>query len=119
MVQIILPNERCPSRNDLYAGKHWAVRKNMADRIHHAVRAAIDPEQAQVYTERVDIHIHAYYDSKPVDSDNVEIKLYVDGLKGWYIFDDDIKHVRTVSSTAYMADKCRVEIEITPCQGAT
>ena len=111
---IILADERCPSRNDLYAGKHWTVRKEMVDRIHQAVRAAIDPEQAHVYKERVDIHVHAYYDSKPVDSDNVEAKVYIDGLKGWWIADDDMEHVRTVSTTAHMADNCYVMIEIMP-----
>lgn len=113
MVRLVLEGERPISWNQYYAGKHWSVRQAEAQRVHLAVRAEIDPDQAKIFGNRVDIIITTYFDQRPYDSCNVPIKVYIDGLKDWYIKDDDIKYVRSTKSVVEIdRRRPRVEIEI-------
>ena len=43
--QLVIPNERPPSWNELWSAKHWTVRKQVADRCKGVVRGEVDPEQ--------------------------------------------------------------------------
>jgi hypothetical protein len=73
----------------------------------------IDPDEVSVFDTRVDIIVTTYFDKRPYDSCNCPVKLYVDGLKGWYIRDDDIKYVRSTKSVVELdRQRPRVEIEI-------
>lgn len=114
-VQITLPDERPPSWNDSYAGQHWTKRKAEADRVHMAVRAAIDPEQVEPFTDLVDVTVMVYFDRQPLDADNIPAKLYIDALKGWIIADDDGRYVRSVRTvTEVDRDAPRVVIVVSP-----
>lgn len=121
--QIVLQlwDEKCPSRNQDYAGRHWSKRSSAASRIHQLVRSALDPDVLLPFSGRVDIEVIAYYnDKRRHDPDNVWAKPYVDGLVGWLIEDDNDKHVRRVT-TEVRRGPVRVEIIITPVEseGAT
>ena len=110
-VTLVLDGERPPSWNKAYAGQFWAKRKAEADRIHLAVRAAIDPDWP-LFEGQVDITVTAVFDKQPLDADNIPAKLYVDGLKGWLLADDDLAHVRSVRTVA-LVDPARPRVEIT------
>jgi len=110
---IVLDGERPPSWNKIYSAGHWSKRKKIVDPIHEAVWYAI-PAGTRPFKRRVDITVRAYFRSKALDSDNIPAKLYIDGLRGRVIVDDDRRYVRAVT-TQSMRDKQRprVEIEIT------
>lgn len=111
--QITLPGERPPSWNDSYAGQHWSKRKAEADRVHMAVRAAIDPDQVVPFAEPVNVTVTVFFASKCQDADNIPAKLYIDALKGWVIVDDDRRYVRSVTTvTEFDASRPRVVIEV-------
>lgn len=108
-----IPNYKLPSRNKLYAGKHWSVRSKLAREIHKLV-ASYCPKK-QMFKKRVDILVKAYYKGNyRRDSSNVDIKIIEDGLKGILIEDDDTRHVRRVASEAIIgANDYKVVIEVT------
>ena len=112
-VKIILEGERPLSTNDYYTGKHWSKRSAETNRVKLVVREQIDPEVAHMFTSRVDILVTAYFMGNTQDSGNVSTKPYIDALIGWYIEDDDIKHVRRVTTESRKDNKRpRVEIEL-------
>lgn len=112
MVQIILPNEVPMSWNKLYAGQHWRVRYDEANRVHQVVRAAIDPDEAVPFDVPVDITVTACFASSPLDADNIIAKLYIDALKGWYLRGDSLPHVRSVTTVSVVGPSPYVEIKI-------
>lgn len=103
MTVIELPDERPISWNKLYAGVHWRKRKAEADRVHMVVRSALDPESTP-YTVPVSIAVEARFAHHPLDCCNVPAKLYIDGLLGWLIEDDDPRYVSSVTTTS-LVDK--------------
>lgn len=111
-VLLVIPGLRPPSWNDLYAGQHWSKRKEMADKIHLLVRAALDPDEP-CFEGRVDIEVRAYFDKSPQDASNICSKLMEDGLLGHLIVDDSPRYVRSMRTVSEV-DKLnpRVEIEI-------
>jgi len=114
-MQIILLGERPPSWNDSYAGQHWTKRQTVIERLRMAVRAAIDPDECQPFTEPVYITVTVFFASKPQDADNIPAKLYIDALKGWVIADDDGRYVRSVTTvTEFDASLPRVVIDVRP-----
>jgi hypothetical protein len=76
------------------------VRSKKVHQIHSLVRAYLDVE-LEMLTYPVDIKVSAYYDRLPVDSDNILAKVYIDPLKGWWIYDDKLIYVREVSTQSY------------------
>lgn len=114
---IVLHGEKPYSWNRFYAGTHFHERKRMAHAV-HALVAGFLPVNAEVYTVPVDITITAYFKSRPLDADNIVGKLYIDGLKGKILQDDNPRWVRSVKTVSLM-DKAlpRVEIEIVPVEG--
>lgn len=72
-------------------------------------------DKSKIFDTRVDIIITAYFDKRPMDSDNIGAKLYIDPLKFIVITDDNPKYVRRVSVQSEM-DRAnpRLEIEILP-----
>ncbi len=117
-VIITIPNESPISWNKFYSGKHWAVRKQEADRVHQLVRGCIDPD-AIPFAGLVNIIITAYFPNKRLlqDPDNICCKLYIDGLKWWVIADDDTKHVRSVLAISELdREKPRIEIVVSEAE---
>lgn len=117
MITIVIPDERPMSWNKFYGGQHHSVRTAEAKRVHGLVRTymvSMGLRYGDCYEYPVDIEVNAYFKNKPLDSDNICSKLYIDGLKEYIIVDDNIKHVARVSSKSFI-DACdpRVEIVIT------
>jgi hypothetical protein len=95
-VRLNLKGERPDSWNGYWAGMHWTKRK-------------------AVFDVPVHITIITYFKNRPKDAPNVCTKPYIDALIGWYIEDDDIKHLPKVTSEAYIDKRSpRMIIEIEP-----
>lgn len=93
MFQIIVQNHRGISWNKFYDTPHWTQRAELAKETHWLVRAAL-PAEYEMFKGPVDIRVQAHYKHHPADSDNVCGKIYIDGLKGLVIEDDDPRYVR-------------------------
>jgi len=109
--RIVIPG-RAVNWQQFYSGKHWSVRQEMAQRIHALVRAALDPEQPP-FTGQIAVTITAQCVRNLMDSDNLAAKLYVDGIKGWFVPDDTpgwIKSVTTISEQGAV-DQVIIEAE--------
>lgn len=122
-VILTLMNERPLSWNKIYQGGHWGTRKDEADRVHELVKMSLkemfggDPVPKVWFTHRVDIIVTTFFKKDPVhrplDSDNIGTKFYVDGLKKLLIKDDNMKYVRSTQSFVYPTeDRQRVVIEV-------
>jgi len=111
-MKITLKGEQPWSWNKLYSGAHWSIRANEADRVHGLIREAV--KGYKVLEAPVDITITAYFRTRPQDADNILSKLYIDGMKGIVIKDDNPEYVRSVT-TKSRKDllRPRVEIDIT------
>src|SRR5690606_6238494 len=101
---ITIENERAPSWNGSYAGMHWSKRTALAHEKHLLVLALL-PLDIEPFEVPVDIYVLATYRTQPVDSDNVVAKLYIDGLKGRVIQDDNSQWVCDVTTRAVLADE--------------
>lgn len=120
-VTIVIPNERPISWNKMYAGAHWTKRADEALRVHLVVRAYLDPNWP-MFDGLVRIKICVYFKNRRVqlDADNICSKMYIDGLTGWLIRDDDAKHVGSVETVTRLDRKTpRVEIKITEVQNSS
>lgn len=110
---ITIPGE-VPSWNVFYAGVHHRVRSSMKNEWRLRVKQALDEMEggAQVFERPVNIWAHAYYTGVAIDSDNVCIKLVIDGLKGRVIKNDSPKHVHWVSTRSSRGPEAKVVITI-------
>ena len=106
---LTIPNHRPVSWNRLYTQRHWSKRKALADEVHLLTLAAIPPD-AVPFDVPVTVTITAY-NRKPLDADNIALKLYVDGMKGRVLHDDDWRHVVAVLCRTELGDP-HVVIEI-------
>lgn len=97
----------------MWAGLHHQKRARLARDIQWKVRASCDPNWVP-FEERVDVLVIATYRHHPVDSDNIVLKPYLDGLKGVLVHDDDCAHVRRVSMESRVGEEDRVEIVVIP-----
>lgn len=120
-MKIILPGCRAPSWNKIYSSPHWTVRRDLAAEAHSEVYSALNSmgihplSGKNLFRQRVDINLVAYYDKRIVDADNCCAKIFIDGLKGIIILDDSPKYVRRVSTQCEIDRKNpRLEIEILP-----
>ena len=111
-MRIILPGEKPMSNNILYR-LHWTKRNEEAQRVHELVRYSLTRLQRVPFSKKISIFITAYFKHRPLDSDNIAAKLYVDGLKGYVINDDTPAYVGFVATRSEV-DKAnpRVEIDI-------
>lgn len=96
-ITITLNDYKAVSWNQLYAGKHWSVRKQMAEEAHFQVRCAVIDDGLKMQNAPVDIEIVAHL-RRRIDPDNLCAKLVIDGLKGLVIPDDSSKHVLSVKT---------------------
>lgn len=119
---IVLSGERPVSWNTLYKSGHWYYRQMLALDIHQKVAYAlhamgITKQKPQIFEGKVDIKVLVYSKGRPIDSDNVIIKLYCDGLKGLVLHDDSPKYVNWTASKSLKCppdQKERIEIIIEP-----
>ncbi len=113
-ITLTLIDEKSISWNKMYTGFHWSKRKAEADRIHLAVRAALDPD-CHIFENPVEIEVRAYFKNKreQLDASNIAAKIYEDGLIGWLIEDDGPEYVRSMTTVSLLdRGNPRVEIEI-------
>lgn len=115
-IAISLVDERPMSWNKMYSGIHWTKRKKEADRVHELIKTIVGDyynikNQEAMFTGIVKIVINTYFKNRPLDSDNVCTKFYIDGLKGILIKDDDIRYVSGVTSNVFI-DKENPRVEI-------
>lgn len=111
---LTLEGEQPMSWNKVYAGLHWSDRKAEAERVHLAVRVAIDPNEL-MFDKLVSITVRAYFKNRrlQLDASNIPAKLYEDGLIGWLIKDDSPKYVRSMTTVSLLdRQNPRIEIEI-------
>ena len=94
---LTLVGERPTSWNTFYAGQHWTQRRAEAERVHQLVRAAMTGDEV-LFERPVTITVDVLFKSRPLDADNIMAKLYIDGLKGWLIKDDNSIYVRSVTT---------------------
>lgn len=114
-IKIVLEGERPVSLNAYYAGMHWTKRKAEADRVHWMIHI-LNQKEKPLLKHIVDIAMHVYFKSRPLDADNIMAKMYIDGLKGKVIVDDSPKYVRSVTTVSLTdRENPRVEIMIQPC----
>lgn len=112
-MRIILKNYKIPSWNLLYSGKHWSIRKEMAEYAHISVREALIGKHATMYSYPVKITISAHL-KRTIDPDNVCSKLVIDGIKMMGILKDDTpQYVSSVTVRVIKAkeDKTVIDIE--------
>lgn len=110
-MKIIIPEHRGISWNKFYDSPHWTRRAELARNTHLLMRMHM-PEQYDMFTEPVNVRVQAHYKHHPTDSDNVCAKIYIDGLKGLVIEDDDPKFLHDVS-TRSINGCCEDYVEIT------
>lgn len=115
---ITLPGERPVSWNQFYKGQHWIYRKILAEDIHQKVALTIRSMGITASEPMIDypvnIKVTLFYTKTHIDSDNIPAKIYIDGLKGMIISNDDPRYVGTVSTRSQKTTgKNRLEIEIT------
>lgn len=114
IMKIVLPKER-PMSNNVFYGLHWAKQNEEAQRAHALVRYSLTRLQRVPFSEKVNIYITAYFKNRPLDSDNIAAKLYVDGLKGYIIHDDTPAYVGFVATKSEVdKENPRVEVKIVP-----
>lgn len=99
-MDIIIPEHRGISWNKFYDSPHWTVRAKFSKDTHWLVRSCL-PEQYEMFTVPVNIKIQAHYMHHPTDSDNLCAKIYIDGLKGLVIEDDDPRWLHDVSTRSF------------------
>jgi hypothetical protein len=114
-LKLVIPI-RSVSLNDIYGADSWAVRAKIATQVHEQVtwQLQIDGVPRVFFAPRVDVHVDAYFHDHWLDSDNIPIKLMIDGLRSYGILEnDDPRFVRRVSSEAHMSDTGRESVAIT------
>ena len=117
-VSIVLRGDRPVSWNRYYSGTHWRTRASLATNVHLMVRAALSYPEQDVFEKPVHITVRAYLKGQRIDADNICAKMYIDGLKGIVIKDDDPRYVTSVT-TVSLKDKedPRVEIHVSESPG--
>lgn len=107
-MKIILKDEQVVSLNTFYSGKHWSTRQQEAKRVHALVKYATLTYKR--FTKPVAITITAYT-KYPIDPDNINGKMYIDGLKERVIPDDNPKWIDSVTFKS-RCDRNNVRVEI-------
>lgn len=114
-ITLTLPEHRPHSLNEIWSSPHWTKRKAIKDECALILRAAVDPEEAFLFSCKVRLEFRAYLKGRMLDWSNVLIKPYEDALIGLYLKDDNPKHVVGGSITVYRDNKNpRLEIDIVP-----
>lgn len=94
-MKIVLPKERPISWNKYYAGTNWRTRHEDALRVHALVKYSTLREKQ--FIKPVWIEITAYFAKSPLDPDNINAKILIDGLKHTVLVDDTMQWVDSVT----------------------
>ncbi|MDU7339310.1 MAG: hypothetical protein E7L17_14500 [Clostridium sp.] len=99
--------------NAVYAGKHWSKRREDAEYLHGMVKAALLQQGIRHNMFDNPVSITFYWDDR-LDIDNHAYmgKLFVDGIKGYLLQDDDRRYLREVHHKFH--DGGNILVEITP-----
>lgn len=109
-----IDNHKVISWNKLYSQKHWAVRKQLADEIHQLIKFESIGQEIPHFDKPVKLTITAGKNRNQIDSSNICVKLYEDGLVEAGVLDsDDWKHVLEVTTRSVRGNINYIEIEIT------
>lgn len=101
--EIVLEGESCQSWNKTYASTNWQARSTEAKRVHRLVKQVVGGANIQLRFP-VSIHMIAYR-TRLLDSSNVPLKLYEDGLVEAGILPDDSP--KYVQSNTRECRKCK------------
>jgi hypothetical protein len=112
----VLEGERAPTANQMNC--HWTKRAPEVKQIHATVQKAFTGREV-MYKVPVDIEIIAMYIKRPIDSDNIWSKPYIDALKGTVIKNDNPNWVRRVIKESCWADRNAVIITIYPSHSSS
>lgn len=109
---------RSPSWNTIYSSTSYHKTKKLVDRIHGEVADTMlemgfrIQQKKNYFKNKVNIDLIAYFKNRPLDSDNIPAKLYIDGLKDYLLSNDAFAQVGKVSVESKIGAKERVEITI-------
>lgn len=110
--KLVLDNHRVISWNTLYSGVHWATRKRLVDEIHQLIFHEALLQGIEPCKGKADLSLVAYQ-KRPIDSDNICNKIYIDGLKiAGYLKDDTTKFLGWSKSLSVKDKKDQLIITI-------
>lgn len=100
------------SLNDIYAGKHWSLRKKDADYWRYSVWHALQEQgiRKKIISKPVTITF-SWCDRLDVDNHAYMGKLIVDALKGYLLQDDSKKYYKEVRHKYHDKKYIKVEVE--------
>lgn len=111
-MKIVIKKERPLSWNEFYSAGHWSKRQRYAKYVHELVRYH-KPRIVEKLSYPVSIKMTVYFDKRPLDADNICAKIFVDGLKGWLLPDDNPTYVQSVTTESRVdKNNPRIELEI-------
>lgn len=98
--------------NAIYAGKHWAKRREDAQYWHIIVNAALRKQEVPkaIYKRRVRITM-LWNDRLDIDNHAYMGKMIVDSLKGYLIKDDTRRYLKSIKHDFHDKDYILVRIE--------
>ena len=100
------------SMNALYAGKHWARRKQDATYWHNLVRNELIHQKICKHIFEKPVQITFFWDDRmDIDNHSYIAKMIVDGLKGYLLVDDSRKYLRGVSHKFHDKNIVLVQID--------
>ena len=100
------------SMNALYAGKHWARRKQDAAYWHTLVQYELARQKvAKRILQKPVVITFFWNDRMDIDNHGYMAKMIVDGLKGYLLTDDSRKYLRGVVHRFHDRDCVLVQVE--------
>ncbi len=109
---------KCPSWNDFYMGKHWSIRKKLADEIHELVMFSVRSNRDYLKPKEVFKTCNIFFEieykgNRRHDPDNCCVKLFIDGLvKEGIIEDDNSDIVKEIAIRCNNGEQDKVIIHI-------
>lgn len=98
--------------NAIYAGKHWAKRKEDGKYWHWLVKSELIKQKIprELFTAPVEI-LFSYNDGFDCSNHAYMAKMIEDSLKGWLLTDDSRKYVKRITHEFHDGDSIIVEIK--------
>ena len=99
--------------NAIYAGKHWAVRREDSQYWHSTVKACLIQQRVPQRISVKPVTISFYWNDRLDCSNHAYIaKMIEDSLKGWLIQDDSRRYVKKITNEFYDGDCITVEVKL-------
>lgn len=100
--------------NRVYAGEHWGARKRQAQVVHMLVKSSIRAKYRHVELFEKPVRVRILYNSRlDIDNHGYLSKLFIDGMKGLLIEDDDRRYVRELVQGFHNGDRRKIIVEVT------